>query len=262
MGVRNIDYVQDQNLIQINQMVGRCVIGERKKVRRKTKKEQYIQGSNENDLCSRIQDLNINAVKNVLTNDKRIKIPESSSNNSTKVDKNKFPDYIPEALMLKLLTDQKSENVEYVKGYIRINAKSFKEAYVAMPNNELDVLIDGIQDRNRALDGDLVAIKINPVEKWRGMNGSRPQKTGKVVCILKKIHHRKIVGFLKPLPDNNPRVALFSPRDHKVPRLNIDSCYWPPNYNNNPEYFADTMFLAEITRWNDVRFAHGYIHHL
>ncbi|XP_046746005.1 DIS3-like exonuclease 2 isoform X2 [Diprion similis] len=197
------------------------------------------------------------AARNIRKN-KVVDTPGKSTENK-KGNKNTFPDYIPQTVIRKLLADQNSKEIEYVEGNIRINAKSFKEAYVAMANDEMDILIDGIHDRNRALEGDLVVVKINPADKWRNLKSDKPQKTATVVCILEKIHTRKAVGFLKVMPDKNNRIALFAPRDHKVPRLNIDSSYWPPNFYNDPESYANIMFLAEITSWNDVRYARGKI---
>lgn len=179
------------------------------------------------------------------------------SNRQNKLDKNKYAEYMSEETVRKLLSSQSKDRPEYVEGNVRINPKFFKEAYVGMPGNEADLLIDGVQDRNRALEGDLVVVKINPMDKWRGLNTKRPQKTATVVRIVEKVHPRRVVGFLKVMPDSNTRVALFSPRDHKVPRLNIDAETWPENFLEDPESYADTMFLAEILTWNDVRFAKG-----
>lgn len=36
-----------------------------------------------------------------------------------------------------------------------------------MQNEGLDIFIDGVFDRNRALDGDEVVIALHPEEKWK-----------------------------------------------------------------------------------------------
>ncbi|XP_046484594.1 DIS3-like exonuclease 2 isoform X1 [Neodiprion pinetum] len=219
-----------------------------------SKNQQVIRGQTENlSMNIAVGDAGGNRRKNKVSS-----TPGKSTENK-KGNKTSFPDYIPQTLIRKLLVNQTSKEIEYVEGNIRINPKCFKEAYVAMPNDEMDILIDGIHDRNRALEGDLVAVKINPTDKWRNLKSNKPQKTATVVCILEKIHPRKAVGFLKVMPDKNNRVALFAPRDHKVPRLTIDSTYWPPNFYSDPESYANIMFSAEIISWNDVRYAHGKI---
>lgn len=52
------------------------------------------------------------------------------------------------------------------------------------------------------------------------------QRTGKVVAITEKKHSRACTGFLKPMQDKSTDKALFSPVDHRVPRIivPIDNC--------------------------------------
>jgi len=52
-------------------------------------------------------------------------------------------------------------------GPLRINARNRREAFVQCPDLPLDVFIDGDKARNRALNGDLVAVKLLPKNKWR-----------------------------------------------------------------------------------------------
>ncbi|XP_046403966.1 DIS3-like exonuclease 2 [Ischnura elegans] len=90
-----------------------------------------------------------------------------------------------------------------MKGVIRINPRNYQKAYISQDDDEeaKDVLIDGIMDRNRALEGDEVAIKLHEEAQWvveEGIDGENVvQKTGMVVAILEKKHNRYTVGFLK-----------------------------------------------------------------
>ncbi|XP_063965858.1 DIS3-like exonuclease 2 [Lytechinus pictus] len=47
-----------------------------------------------------------------------------------------------------------------VKGTLRINPKNFEEAYIDSPDGGADIFIDGLHARNRALQGDVVAVQI------------------------------------------------------------------------------------------------------
>ncbi|XP_030837613.1 DIS3-like exonuclease 2 [Strongylocentrotus purpuratus] len=47
-----------------------------------------------------------------------------------------------------------------VKGTLRINPKNFEEAYLDSPDGGSDIFINGVHARNRALQGDVVAVQI------------------------------------------------------------------------------------------------------
>ena len=42
-----------------------------------------------------------------------------------------------------------------------------------------------------------------------------------VVYIVEKNHNRACTGHIKPMQDGNTNVALFSPLDHRVPRIQV-----------------------------------------
>ncbi|XP_075978627.1 dis3 like 3'-5' exoribonuclease 2 [Anticarsia gemmatalis] len=92
---------------------------------------------------------------------------------------------------------------------------------------------------------------------------SRPkdknQKRGKVVFIKEVVHNRTCIGNLRIMPDNNRQRALFVPRDHRIPRLNIPFTCWPDNFYADHKNYESTLFLAHITDWTDTRFAVGTI---
>ena len=70
---------------------------------------------------------------------------------------------------------------ELVKGVLRINPRNYELAWVTVPGLKRDVLLEGMLRRNRALNGDVVALKILPREKWKVMkeeldyNGITPE---------------------------------------------------------------------------------------
>ncbi|XP_053606591.1 DIS3-like exonuclease 2 [Plodia interpunctella] len=150
------------------------------------------------------------------------------------------------------------KKASFVEGFIRINPKQFQHAYVSSTDrSEQDVLIDGLKHRNRALEGDLVVVQI--LDDVPSNNGQDMQKRGKVVYIKEKVHRRTCIGHLKLMADRNRQKALFVPRDHRMPRLNIPFTSWPDNFYKEHRSYENTLFLAKIIDWSDTRFALGKI---
>ncbi|KAK8762220.1 hypothetical protein V5799_026513, partial [Amblyomma americanum] len=84
------------------------------------------------------------------------------------------------------------------------------------------------------------------------------QRTGKVVHILENKSSRVTAGVLRMLQDRNAAWVLFSPRDSRFPRLMIPSQECPPGFFERTADFANTLFLAEMTKWlPDSTFAQG-----
>ena len=50
---------------------------------------------------------------------------------------------------------------------MRIHPRKTREAYVTIPGRKDDLVIDGIENRNRALDGDLVAVEVIGQRPWK-----------------------------------------------------------------------------------------------
>lgn len=58
---------------------------------------------------------------------------------------------------------------QLVKGVLRISQRNYEFAWVTVPNLKRDVLLEGMLKRNRALNGDIVALEILPKEGWKVM---------------------------------------------------------------------------------------------
>ncbi|XP_070775181.1 DIS3-like exonuclease 2 [Enoplosus armatus] len=87
-------------------------------------------------------------------------------------------------------------------------------------------------------------------------NGEILQKTAKVVYIVEKKHSRAATGFLKFLPDKP--FAMFSPVDHRVPRINVVLADCPEDFSSRPGDYTNTLFIVRITNWAaDSNFAEG-----
>uniref|UniRef100_A0ABI7Z8K4 RNB domain-containing protein n=1 Tax=Felis catus TaxID=9685 RepID=A0ABI7Z8K4_FELCA len=249
-----------------------------------------------------------------------------------------------------------------IQGVLRINPKKFHEAFIPSPDGDRDIFIDGVVARNRALNGDLVVVKLLPEEQWKvikpesndketegtdeldlpkelcgshlpqqsvkGYNDSPDviieaqfddsdsedghgntqnvlvdgvqklsvcvhdkgkedadapitkdestsmsqdtrvlsekslQRSAKVVYILDKKHSRAATGFLKLLADKNSELfrkyALFSPSDHRVPRIYVPLKDCPQDFVTRPKDYANTLFICRIVDWKeDSNFALG-----
>ncbi|XP_073928101.1 DIS3-like exonuclease 2 isoform X2 [Castor canadensis] len=251
-----------------------------------------------------------------------------------------------------------------IQGVLRINPKKFHEAFIPSPDGDRDIFIDGVVARNRALNGDLVVVKLLPEEQWKlikpesndkdteaadesdlpeelcghhlpqqslkGYNDSPDviieaqfddsdiedkhnttqdvlidgvknlsvcvpdkgnasssapvlkddstsmlqdprtlsekslQKSAKVVYILEKKHSRAATGVLKLLADKNSELfrkyALFSPSDHRVPRIYVPLKDCPQDFVTRPKDYANTLFICRIVDWKeDSNFALGQL---
>ncbi|KAM3605193.1 uncharacterized protein V6R79_022077 [Siganus canaliculatus] len=90
----------------------------------------------------------------------------------------------------------------------------------------------------------------------QGSNGEILQKTAKVVYIVEKKHSRAATGFLKFLPDKT--FAMFSPVDHRMPRINVPLADCPGDFSSRPGDYTSTLFICRITNWaSDSNFAEG-----
>lgn len=54
---------------------------------------------------------------------------------------------------------------QLVRGLLRVNKRNRSDAYISCDNLDSDIYVCGSRDRNRALEGDVVAIRLVDVEK-------------------------------------------------------------------------------------------------
>ncbi|GBP76798.1 DIS3-like exonuclease 2 [Eumeta japonica] len=214
-----------------------------------------------------------------------------SKNKTKKCEEKSFEPY----LTLQEVEEGLKKNT-LLEGTLRINPKQYQHGYVStIDRNEQDIFIDGMKRRNRALEGDIVIVELisacedtndskneteenkkgtKESEKGTGdgkqgteeskievveNNKGSEQKRGKIVYIKETVHTRACIGNLKLMPDKNRQKALFVPRDHRIPRLNIPCTSWPDNFYQEAKNYENTLFLAKIIDWTDVRFAMGTI---
>lgn len=84
-------------------------------------------------------------------------------NNAQQQRKSLFAPYLPAASIPPLLQTGK-----LVIGILRVNKRNRSDAYVATDVLDADVFICGSKDRNRALEGDVVAVELLDVDEVWG----------------------------------------------------------------------------------------------
>uniref|UniRef100_A0A8C9VW58 DIS3-like exonuclease 2 n=1 Tax=Scleropages formosus TaxID=113540 RepID=A0A8C9VW58_SCLFO len=189
----------------------------------------------------------------------------------------------------------------FLQGPLRINPKKYHEAFIPSPDGTRDLFLDGVAARNRALNGDIVVVKVLPRDQWKVGAGApagskvtcssadviveaqysdgeeeqthtdalatRVEKMNiktlgmaciRVVYIMEQKHSRAATGFLRFLSDKN--FAMFSPMDHRVPRVNVPLADCPEDFPTRPGDYTNTLFVCRITDWpDDSTFAEGQL---
>ncbi|ETN46358.1 uncharacterized protein HMPREF1541_00542 [Cyphellophora europaea CBS 101466] len=82
-----------------------------------------------------------------------------------------FTPYLPQATLPALLNDG-----QLVAGILRVNKKNRSDAYVTTNDLDADIFICGSKDRNRALEGDLVAIELLDVDEVWSQKREKEEK--------------------------------------------------------------------------------------
>ena len=82
-----------------------------------------------------------------------------------------FTPYLPQANLPALLA-----NDQLVAGILRVNKKNRSDAYVTASDLDADIFICGSKDRNRALEGDYVAVELLDVDEVWGQKREKEEK--------------------------------------------------------------------------------------
>ncbi|KAE8134471.1 hypothetical protein BDV38DRAFT_254952 [Aspergillus pseudotamarii] len=82
-----------------------------------------------------------------------------------------FTPYLPQANLPALLS-----NGQLVAGILRVNKKNRSDAYVTSPDLDADIFICGSKDRNRALEGDYVAVELLDVDEVWSQKREKEEK--------------------------------------------------------------------------------------
>ncbi|RLU22682.1 hypothetical protein DMN91_004960 [Ooceraea biroi] len=233
-----------QNLVQVNTDNATMKKNKKNRKRNKTKATEANESNIENVLN--------NCHQHKENGRKEIKRDNKTKEKTTKKVKKAFKktpvflDYIPVPEMEQALSEQTPDNVQYIKGNLRVNSVCPKFAYLRMEDmEERDLLIVGTRHRNRVFHGDLVVASINPENAWFTYPDGAVQKTGMVVSILEALHPRTAVGYLK----EQNSLIMCHPRDRRIPMIDILPESLPPLYLEQPGVYKNTMFYVNIDSW-------------
>ena len=97
--------------------------------------------------------------------------PQMSVQQQQQQRKTLFTPYLPQATLPALLGDG-----QLVAGVLRVNKKNRSDAYVTTTDLDADIFICGSKDRNRALEGDLVAVELLDVDEVWGQKREKEEK--------------------------------------------------------------------------------------
>lgn len=73
------------------------------------------------------------------------------------------------------------ENGTYFQGRLRVNSRYRMDGYVTVDGISMDILVKGMEDRNRAFDGDLVAIELLPDAEWKPLKTEKGEESKSLV---------------------------------------------------------------------------------
>lgn len=118
---------------------------------------------------------------------------------------------------------------ELVKGVLRISPRNYELAWVTVPGLKRDVVLEGMLRRNRALNGDIVALEILPRDKWKVMkeeldyNGVTPEHNHvKVEDAAKSLDALTLSAANEPQSASTPVSSNSPGSTHKGNHIDID----------------------------------------
>ncbi|EYB90524.1 hypothetical protein Y032_0219g2479 [Ancylostoma ceylanicum] len=140
-------------------------------------------------------------------------------------------------------------NGDLVKGSLRVNQRNYEESYVDNPDadDQLDLLILGVHDRNRALHGDVVVVRIkermnwvireNLYQAWRAghLNVSRDDNGQPIT----------IPPVAAPKPDDLVEVSIGGLSDPHIRKANLNLTI-PPNKDRKYSRQAMVIIGAQL----------------
>ncbi|KAM9954069.1 hypothetical protein ACTFIR_009193 [Dictyostelium discoideum] len=200
--------------------------------------------------CQTIQDLVFElSDKNPSLVDK-LSDPNDDSNEKDNDESKRFQ--YQEHKPMSMLTEE-IKGGKLIQGIFRTSITNYREATVSNREMEKEILIQGIENINRAVDGDIVAVELFDQSKWNTPSTlimlenegveedddsiakdsliSKKQPTGKVVGIIKR-NWKPYCGAVEFKQDNNNNnnttstglhFLYFMPIDKRIPKIRIKS---------------------------------------
>uniref|UniRef100_A0A8C6Q6L3 Exosome complex exonuclease RRP44 n=1 Tax=Nothobranchius furzeri TaxID=105023 RepID=A0A8C6Q6L3_NOTFU len=179
-------------------------------------------------------------IKSLLANPELVDLLALSNDDKNEITSSKvlFPEHLP---LSRIQVGIKSGS--YLQGTFRASRDNYLEATVFVQGDGEDsteVLIQGLQNLNRAVHQDVVAVQLLPRNQWLAPSSVVLQDdgvcdifffftekkfwkpTGKVVGIIKR-NWRPFCGMLNVSQIKESTRHLFTPADRRVPRIRIET---------------------------------------
>lgn len=162
--------------------------------------------------------------------------------------------FFPEHLALSVI--QKGlKSGKYLQGAFRGSRENYLEGFVSVPSLDKWVLVQGLENMNRAIHDDIVAVELLPESSWTSPCGimkenndiedtneegegekkeaeelptlkttdaTLVQPTGKIVGVIKR-NWRPYCGTLLPLHDMKGTHHTFVPAERRIPRIQLET---------------------------------------
>ena len=142
---------------------------------------------------------------------------------------------------------------EVYKGSLRISAKNYEMAWVSLPGFKRDIVILGMLPRNRALDGDIVALEILDKENWKIMHNEMKYNEDMVEDTVEKLTHLQLTSEQEGNDDEEKKGDGTQPGSPISPGKKID-------VNEVPDkYLQRTAKVVYIIEKKHPRIACGYL---
>ncbi|XP_028393112.1 DIS3-like exonuclease 2 [Dendronephthya gigantea] len=137
-------------------------------------------------------------------------------------------------------------------GSLRISAKNYEIAWVSVKGLKRDISISGMLLRNRALDGDVVALEILPKENWRIMHEEMKFHETPVEDATEKLANVQLTSEEKDIGENHVgKGSDFSKSPGKQDKINI--------HEVPEQYLQKTAKVVYIIEKKHTRIACGYL---
>ncbi|KAI8393391.1 uncharacterized protein BYT42DRAFT_4626 [Radiomyces spectabilis] len=163
-------------------------------------------------------------------------------------------------------------------GTIRISRHNYRDAFVRLDNLDAEIYVGGPHNLNRALDGDIVAVRLLDADYvWRQRTRierqrlhtlsnhavdnetiQKPTYCGTVVRVLDRLLNRSIVRTVslnKPRSvevgnGRRPKEVWFQPKDNRVPSIKIRlPCPLLEDIVHNEGKYRNILYEADIIQW-------------
>lgn len=134
------------------------------------------------------------------------------------------------------------EKGEAFKAYFRVNAYNRLEAYCKIEGVSTDILINGIAAQNRAVEGDTVVIKVDPVSLWTKMKGSSGYSN-----ISTQVEGNTLSAVNEPLASsNNGKAKLHADCENDEGAVEMVGSTVVTSYNSVTEHQPSTSNFPHV----------------